>query len=153
LGEYLTRAAARRPNHPAFLVGAARLTWSELDRRANECAAGLRAQGVSVGDRVGLFLGNCPELVIAYFGVLRAGAVVVPVNPVLTVPEVRSIAEHVGLSLVVVDRSTNDVAATAVPAVPRFLAGVGTGVGSFQSLLAGDPSPGGNRQEVRRSPW
>jgi long-chain acyl-CoA synthetase len=98
---------------------------------------------VSVGDRVGLFLGNCSELVIAYFGVLRAGAVVVPVNPVLTVPEVRSIAEHVGLSLVVVDRSTNDVATTAVPAVPRFLAGVGTGVGSFQSLLAGDPSPGG----------
>ena len=138
LGEYLTRAAAQRPNHPALLVGAARLTWSELDRRAHECAAGLRARGVSVGDRVGLFLGNRPELVIAYFGALRAGAVVVPVNPALTAPEIRSISEHVGLSLLVVDRTTAEVAVVAVPDVQRFLAGVGTGEGSFQSLLAGD---------------
>ena len=97
----------------------------------------MRAAGVATGDRVGLFLGNRPELVTAYFGALRAGAVVVPVNPALTASEVDPIAEHVGLSLVVVDRSTADAAAEAMPSVPRYLAGVGTGPGSFQSLLAG----------------
>jgi long-chain acyl-CoA synthetase len=98
----------------------------------------MRARGVMPGDRVGLFLGNRPELVIAYFGALRAGAVVVPINPALTAPEVRSIVEHVGVALAVVDRSTADVATLAAPEVPAFLAGVGTGEGSFQALLTGD---------------
>ena len=51
---------------------------------------------------------------IAYFGALRAGAVVVPVNPALTAPEVSQLAEHVGLSLVVVDRNTAEMAERAV---------------------------------------
>jgi long-chain acyl-CoA synthetase len=92
---------------------------------------------VAAGDRVGLFLGNRPELVIAYYGALRAGAVVVPINPALTASEVAPIAEHVGLSLVVVDRSTTAVSAEAMPSVPRFAVGSGTGPGSFQSLLVG----------------
>jgi long-chain acyl-CoA synthetase len=148
LGEYLAQAAERRPNHPALLVGASRLTWSELDRRATQCAAGMRAAGVHTGDRVGLFLRNRPELVIAYYGALRAGAVVVPVNAGLTAPELSVIAEHVGLALLVVDRTTAAVAAAAVPEVPAFVVGTSTGPGSFQSLLAGDPpalpeAPGG----------
>ena len=104
IAEYLTHAAATRPSHPALLVGASRISWAEVDRAADACAAGLVARGIAAGDRIGLFLGNRPEFVIAYFGAVRAGAVVVPVNPALTAPEVSQIAEHVGLSLVVVDQ-------------------------------------------------
>jgi long-chain acyl-CoA synthetase len=102
----------------------------------------LRSRGVSVGDRVGLFLGNRPELVIAYFGVLRAGAVVVPVNPTLTAAEVRAIHEHVDFAAMIVDRGTNDVAQSAAPGVPRFPVGVGADESTFQSLLLTDaPAP------------
>lgn len=134
--EYLSRAAATRPDHPALVVGASRISWGDVDRAADACAAGLCASGIAAGDRVGLFLGNRPEFVVAYFGALRAGAVVVPVNPALTAPEVAQIAEHVGLSLVVVDRNTVEVAERAVPEVPRVVAAAGAREGSFDALLA-----------------
>lgn len=136
VAEYLASAAAARPDHPALVVGASRMTWAEVNHAADNCAAGLQARGVSAGDRVGLFLGNRPEFVIGYFGALRAGAVVVPVNPALTAPEVGQIAEHVGLSLVVVDRNTIGVAEQADPELPRVLAAVGAREGSFDELLA-----------------
>jgi long-chain acyl-CoA synthetase len=118
------------------VVGASRMTWGDVDRAADSCAAGLVARGISPGDRIGLFLGNRPEFVIAFFGALRAGAVVVPVNPALTAPEVSQLAEHVGPSLVVVDRSTADTAAQAVAGVPQVVAAGGLGDGSFDALLA-----------------
>jgi long-chain acyl-CoA synthetase len=87
-------------------------------------------------------LGNRPELVIAYFGVLRAGAVVVPVNPVLTAPEVRAVHEHVECAAMIVDRDTDHVAELATGGVPRFTVGPGTDESSFQSLLLVDaPTP------------
>ncbi len=136
IAEYLSRAAAARPDHPALVVGANRISWADVDRAAEACAAGLRASGIAAGDRVGLFLGNRPEFVIGYFGALRAGAVVVPVNPALTAPEVAQIAEHVGISLLVVDRKTIAVAEQAAPNVPRVLAAAGARKGSFDALLA-----------------
>lgn len=57
------------------------LTYAELVRRARALAAGLRARGVAPGDRVALYLPNCPEVVVAYYGTWMAGAVVVPCNP------------------------------------------------------------------------
>jgi long-chain acyl-CoA synthetase len=136
LGEYLARAALRRPDHPALVVGALRLTWADVDRAADACAAGLASRGIAPGDRVGLFLGNRPELVTAYFGALRAGAVVVPLHPGLTAPEVRQLSAIAGLSLLVVDRATADVAADAAPDVPHVVAGAGQGSEGYEALLA-----------------
>jgi long-chain acyl-CoA synthetase len=112
------------------------MTWADVDRAADACAAGLVARGLTPGERIGLFLGNRPEFVIAYFGALRAGAVVVPVNPALTSPEVTQLADHVGLSLVVVDRNTVRTATNALADVPQVVAAAGLGEGSFDALLA-----------------
>lgn len=54
------------------------LTYGELALEVNRCANGLRARGVSKGDRVALFLPMCPELVIAFFAIIKLGAVVLP---------------------------------------------------------------------------
>jgi long-chain acyl-CoA synthetase len=150
LAEYLARAAGERPNHPALVVGATHLTWSELDRSADACAAGLAAAGVAHGDRVGLFLGNRPELVVGYFGVLRAGGVAVPLDPGLTPSEVAPLVAEVGVRLLIVDRRTASTAEAAAAAVPRVVAGVGGGAGSFDALLESGraapapPPPPGN---------
>ena len=136
LGEYLARAAARRPEHPALVVGAMSMTWGELERQASACAVGLRARGLNAGDRIGLLLGNRPEFVIAYFGSLMAGAVVVPINPTLTASEVRPIVEHVGVSFLVVDRATADLARESAPDVAHVVAAAGTGDDYFHSLLS-----------------
>ena len=114
-----------------------RLTWADVDQAADACAAGLTARGIRPGDRVGLFLGNRPELVIGYFGALRAGAVVVPINPALTAPEIRQLAEHVGSVLVVVDRGTAEVAAAATPDVPCVVVGAGPGDAGVRGAALG----------------
>ncbi len=64
------------------------LTYRQLDAAAARAAGLLRAQGVLTGDRVGMQLPNVPYFPIVYYGALRLGAVVVPMNPLLKEGEV-----------------------------------------------------------------
>ena len=72
---------------------AARLTYRELDQASDRLAAGLAAAGIEPGDRVALQLPNIAQFLISYFGILKAGGVVVPLNVLLRAPE---IAFHLG---------------------------------------------------------
>jgi fatty-acyl-CoA synthase len=74
-------AARRYPHKNAYLYLGQPLTWGELHRQAEALAGWLQARGVQRGDRVLLFMQNCPQYVVAAFAVLRADAVIVPVNP------------------------------------------------------------------------
>ncbi len=84
----LTAAAAEEPDRPAVKLDDAVLTYAELDGSATRAAGLLRAKGVGPGDRVGMQLPNVPYFPIVYFGALRLGAVVVPMNPLLKEREV-----------------------------------------------------------------
>lgn len=106
LADYVRASGVARGGEPALVVGATRLTWADVDDAVDAAAAGLRAAGLEPGDRVGLLLGNRPEFVIAYFGVLRAGLVAVPLNPGFTAPEIDRLMRHAGVRLVVSDRET-----------------------------------------------
>lgn len=81
LTEYVTRWAQSAPDHVVFDFYGREITFAELDRQSDRFAALLQAEGVGPGDRVGVFLGNCPQFVFAFFGILKAGAIHVPVNP------------------------------------------------------------------------
>ncbi|MEU7060699.1 long-chain fatty acid--CoA ligase [Streptomyces sp. NPDC046197] len=83
LAEFLVRTAARQPERPALRLGTRVTAYAELDEHSARVAALLRAEGVRQGDRVALMLPNVPEFVVLYYGVLRAGAIVVPMNPLL----------------------------------------------------------------------
>jgi fatty-acyl-CoA synthase len=75
-------AARRYPDKPAYLFFGRELSYGELLRQAEAFAGWLQQEaGVRRGDRVALYLQNCPQFVVALYGVLRADAVVVPVNP------------------------------------------------------------------------
>jgi long-chain acyl-CoA synthetase len=80
----LEQTAARYPERPATLFFGATLTYRGLDERANRFAHGLLRLGVQRGDRVALMLPNCPQFLIAFYGALKAGAVVTAVNPLYT---------------------------------------------------------------------
>jgi long-chain acyl-CoA synthetase len=71
---------ARRPDHPALVCAGLRVTYAELDQRADALAALLQQRGVQRGDRVALFLDNSVEFVAGVLAVLRVGAVFMPVN-------------------------------------------------------------------------
>jgi fatty-acyl-CoA synthase len=74
-------AAARYPDKTAFLFFGKALSYAELKRQAERLAGWLQARGVGAGDRVALYLQNCPQFVVALYAIFRANAVAVPVNP------------------------------------------------------------------------
>ncbi|MGW1007544.1 long-chain-fatty-acid--CoA ligase [Streptomyces sp. NPDC002520] len=83
LAEFLVQTAARQPESAALRLGTATLTYADLDRLSAQAAALLRTEGLRAGDRVALMLPNMPEFVVLYYGILRAGGIVVPMNPLL----------------------------------------------------------------------
>jgi long-chain acyl-CoA synthetase len=84
----LTGSAERYPETAALRFGDVVITYAELDRAAAAVAGVLRDRGIEPGDRVGIMLPNVPEFAMAYYGVLRAGGVVVPMNVLLKEREV-----------------------------------------------------------------
>ena len=81
LWDNLDISARRFPNKDALIFLGNRLSYADLRSQAEKLAAYLQSVGVQKGDRVILNMQNCPQLVIAHFAILRANAVVVPVNP------------------------------------------------------------------------
>ncbi len=81
LSEYLRAWASTQPDRPALDFYGHSITWAELDRLSDRCAALLCELGVQVGDRVAVFMPNCPQLHIAFYGILKCGAVYAPVSP------------------------------------------------------------------------
>jgi len=74
-------AATRYPDKPAFIFFGRRLSYAQLKAQADALAGWLHSVGVKKGDRVALYMQNCPQFIVAVYGILRADAVVVPVNP------------------------------------------------------------------------
>jgi long-chain acyl-CoA synthetase len=88
LANNLTAAAQRYPESPALRLGDEVTTYAELDDATARVAGVLHQRGLEPGDRVGIMLPNVPEFAIAYYGVLRAGGVIVPMNILLKQREV-----------------------------------------------------------------
>jgi long-chain acyl-CoA synthetase len=99
LASLLTESAERTPEAPAIRLGELELSYGELDRRSAQLATLLRDTGVRPGDRVGVMLPNVPEFPIAYYGVLRAGGTVVPMNVLLKQREIAFYLEDSGAKL------------------------------------------------------
>ncbi len=89
LVEMLERSVAEAGRHPALEFFGRRTTYSELGDQVDRAAEGLHRLGVRAGDRVALILPNCPQHVVAFYAVLRLGAVVVEHNPLYTARELR----------------------------------------------------------------
>src|SRR4051812_26250712 len=106
----LSAAAADAGHRPAVKLDGIVLTYSMLDAAAARAAGMLRAKGVEGGDAVGLQMPNVPYFPIVYFAVLRLGAVVVPMNPLLKGPEVEHHLSDSGAKLIVAWHGFGDAA-------------------------------------------
>lgn len=87
LTHYLREWAKRQPDKAAVLFYGHSLTYAELDRLSDRFASLLMRLGACKGHRVAVFLPNCPQFYVCFFGILKAGCVHVPVNPMFTRPE------------------------------------------------------------------
>lgn len=134
LGALLADAALRTPDRPALEVEGRRIAYAELDELAARAAGALHAAGVRPGDRVALVVPNTPASVAAYHGALRAGATVVPLNPLLSEREIRQRVATAGARRFEVDELEGDPLETR----PR---GDEVAVVLFTSGTTGEPKP------------
>ncbi|MFK7959646.1 MAG: amino acid adenylation domain-containing protein [Phycisphaerales bacterium] len=134
LHQMIDRAADRDPTHPAMVGSSATVTYGELVERADALAAVLRDRGVRRGDRVGIFMPRVPESAVAVYGILRAGAAFVPIDPGLPVEAVRRLTDACGIQHLVVNRDMRR---------PLNALTEGAGPGRVQTVVGFDrPLPG-----------
>jgi long-chain acyl-CoA synthetase len=97
---YFLQAAARKyPQMPCTIFKGAKITYKEMDEITDRLAAGLMDLGVKKGDRVGIFMPNIPQFVMAYFAILKAGAVVVATNPLYSAREIEHQLNDAGIEV------------------------------------------------------
>lgn len=101
IDQLLPGTAARLPDKPALIFADRTLTFRELERLTNKAANGFKALGVGKGDRVTLFAQNSPEWVISYAGIAKAGAVINPVNAMLTADELAYVVKDCGAKVLI----------------------------------------------------
>ena len=113
LWDNLETSARRYPHKTALVFFGRVFTYHEVLQKAERLAACLYGLGVRKGDRVVLSMQNCPQLVIAHFAILRANAVVVPVNPMNRAEELRHYITDPGAKVAI---TTSDLASELVRA-------------------------------------
>lgn len=101
LHAYLGHWAATTPDKPAFLWYGRAISYAELEHASAAFAAHLLGLGVRAGDRVALYLGNCPQYVVAHFGIQRIGAIVAPCGPLFREHELRYQLQDLGAEVIV----------------------------------------------------
>jgi fatty-acyl-CoA synthase len=146
LGDLLRRTRQRFPNKPAIRCGATTWTYAQFDDTCNRLAAGFAAEGIQVGDRVAIIARNSHAFAAVRFALARIGAVLVPINFMLTAPEARYILEHSGAKLLCVDSAFAELARAASAGPLLWLPGEDPstpppGIKTFDALLERGATP------------
>ncbi|WP_224961496.1 amino acid adenylation domain-containing protein [Geomonas subterranea] len=140
LQQLLTQSAKSFPERQAVRCKDRQLSYLELEQTSNRLAALLAGNGVRRGDRVGILLNKSVECIVALFGILKAGAVYVPLDPASPVPRLRSIIDHCGIRLAI----------SSGEQLERILAEGGEGVKLEKAVVT---APGAGPAGVECLPW
>jgi long-chain acyl-CoA synthetase len=143
LDEDLRAAAVAAPGQQALVSEGGPLSYAELDRAASGVAGRLQALGVRRGGRVAMLLPNGPEAVCTVFGVLRAGAAIVPLNPTIKADKLAYVLEDAGAEVVVCTASQESLALEVRDRAPSLrevvVAGGSNGSFALEQLVAASP--------------
>ncbi len=162
---FLERSARLYPDKVAIIHGKVRATYSEINTRADNLAHHLVSIGVQKGDRIALLMENCVEYVISYYGIMKAGAVVVPLNSDLKPEGLRYAIEDLEAKVLIASQrleklisvsNLHDLGLThlilksprELTAYSLQLTAVSLDSISSLSLIAHSPSPGNNSYEL-----
>ncbi len=129
LQSFLEDSAKRYPHKTALVCKDLRLTYEEINSRANHLAALLRSQGIQRGDRVAIFLDNSVEAVISIFGTLKADAVFVVLNPLLKTPKLKFILNNCSVKTLISDQSKLNAAVDVLVTILGLQSVICTGYG------------------------
>jgi long-chain acyl-CoA synthetase len=102
LDQLLSNTTRRYPNSTALIFFNKVITYAELNRLADQFTSSLQKDGFQKGDRIAIYMPNCPQFIIAYYGALRAGGIVVPSNPLYVPREIEHQIKDSGATYAVV---------------------------------------------------
>jgi long-chain acyl-CoA synthetase len=147
----LKATAARMPRKAALVFYGREVSFAELDEASDRFAAWLRGRGLGPGDRIALYLENCPQFAIAHFGALKVGAITVALNPMHKAHELGHELEDSGARVLVAADAGREIVESvrdraALDAVVRV---------SYRDYLPDDPTlplPPSLREDAPRRP-
>jgi len=105
LSKLLSVQAGKHPKKLCIKFENRRISYAEIDRLVSRGAGGFIASGLKPSDRVAILMENCPEYIVTYFSILRAGGVAVPLNTFLTADEIRYILKDAGCKFIIYSNS------------------------------------------------
>ena len=136
LNHLLTETALKHPRKYAVAFKEKFLSYAELDAASSQLAAGLAWQGVKPGDRIGIMLNKSVESIVSVFGILKAGAIYVPLDPLAPGGRLCAIISNCGMELVI----------SAPDHLARLLAAADEGLTLRRAILTGSDPP-------QTAPW
>src|SRR6186997_1072234 len=135
LAQLLTETASKHAERAALKLDDSVVNYAVLNEGATRIAGLLKEKGVQPGDRVGIMLPNVPYFGVVYYGILRAGGVVVPMNPLLKGREVKFYIEDPGVKVLFAWGDFEEAAGEGAEAGGAELVLVKPG--EFEELVAG----------------
>jgi len=121
LSQYVRAEAEARPDDAMVHYYGRTLTWREIDDASDRFAGLLQSRGIAAGDRVALMMGNCPQFLICFWGIMKLGAVLVPVNPMFKAIELTYQLNDSGAVALVFQDDLAPLVASVVPDTPLQL--------------------------------
>ncbi|UCF86522.1 MAG: AMP-binding protein, partial [Nitrospiraceae bacterium] len=101
LNTLLSEKAGAASDRVFLLFKKEKLTFSDMEKRVSLTSGGLRKLGLSVQDRAAILMGNCPDYIVSYFAILRAGGITIPLNTFLTPEEISYILRDSGSKILI----------------------------------------------------
>jgi len=142
LGQAAARAAGLFGDKTALVHEGRKLTFADLHDRIERTAAGLAAAGVGKGDVVTLYAGNSWQWIVSYYAIARAGAVINPINTMLTAEEVRYVVDDSKAAAIIVSADKAAAARSVADRVKLAVAiGEAEGMTGFDALLSSGAEP------------
>jgi long-chain acyl-CoA synthetase len=143
---FLAAQAQTLGDKDALVCGDRRMTFAQLEHASNQVALALQRMGVAPGERIALYLPNCVEFPVAFFGIVKAGAIAVPLNMRLALPEIRFMLEDSAPSVAIISgehAAAFQQAAQELPQFKRIVLGAGKQEHDypFETIMQGDAGP------------
>lgn len=125
--DFLRDSAVRYPDKPYLICGSKEHSFKRIDQDSDRLACELQRSGIRRGDRVAVFMDNSAELVVAVFGILKAGAVFVIINPTTKAKKLSYILNDCGVKAIVAHPALASVIGPVRPETPSLTCVVWTG--------------------------
>jgi len=120
LPQLIAHSAKAYPQKVAFRFMSTSITYEDLDIKVNQLANQLITLGVQKGDRVGIFMARSLETAIAMYGIMRAGAVYVPLNPLQPLERSQSLIEAASIQILITNKAQKRTLPNLLPKTPTL---------------------------------